>query len=323
MNEILLNNQVIVYLLSESTLFILLFIALLNTVTMLAKWDFDSYTESQFRLERRAYLVMTILIFVFAVKFLLLVYFVFTIDTLSVLVPGAMCAAGVISANAYGMPLLFTKLLILFFLLLWMTINSYDLEAKNYPFFRIKSWLFVFIFMMIGIETGLDYAYFTHIDILKPVSCCSTLYGQMEGANPLPFGLNIPGLLALFYLLYLIVMGAMLSRQRILSIAANLLFVFIAYYSVVYFFGTYVYALPTHKCPFCMLQKAYYYVGYLIWGTLFGGVFLGIISSVMELWLKVERDGERKLSMVLLSIFVLVCTMYVLVYYLRNGVFLS
>ena len=322
MNEILLNNQVIVYLLSESTLFFLLCVAMVGTVTILARWDFESYSELQFRLERRAYLVMTILIFVFAVKFLLLIYFVYTIDTLSVLVPGAMCAAGVISANDYGMPLLFLKLLSLFFFLLWMAMNAYDLEARNYPLFRLKSWLFILIFTLVTVETGLDYAYFSHIDLLKPVSCCSTLYGQMEGANPLPFGLNTTTLLILFYLLYVIVVGATVLKQRILSVMANLLFVVIAYYSVVYFFGTYVYALPTHKCPFCMLQKEYYYVGYLIWGTLFGGVYLGIIASLMELGLNVERKRERNMALVLLSIFVLVCTSYVVVYYLRNGVFL-
>ena len=322
MNEILLNNQVIVYLLSESILFGLLFIAFVITVGILVKWDFGSYSEQQFRLERRAYLVMTILLFVFTVKFLLLVYFVFAIDSLSLLVPGAMCAAGVISANDYGMLLLFLKLVILFFLLLWMSLNSYDLLAKNYPLFRIKSWLFIAIFLVITIETGVDFAYFSHIDTLEPVNCCSTLYGQLEGANPLPFGLNTATLLILFYLLYAAVVGAALSNQRILFVAAVLLFVFFKDYSVVYFFATYIYELPTHNCPFCMLQKEYYYVGYLVWGTLFAGTYLGLISSVMEIGLKVERGRERSVALILLSIFVLLCTGYVAFYYLRNGVLL-
>ena len=322
MNEILLSNQVIVYLLSESILFGLLLIAFMITLGILVKWDFGSYSEQQFLLERRAYLTMTILLFVFVVKFLLLVYFVFAIDSLSLLVPGAMCAAGVISANDYGMLLLFFKLVILFFLLLWMALNSYDLQAKNYPLFRLKSWLFIAIFLIISMELGLDFAYFSHIDTLEPVNCCSTLYGQLEGANPLPFGLNTMTLLLLFYLLYIVVVGAMLSKQRILSVVATLLFVMISYYSVVYFFGTYIYELPTHNCPFCMLQMEYYYVGYLVWGTLFGGVYLGIVSSIMEMGLKEERRKEQKSALILLSIFVLLCTAYVAVYYLRNGVFL-
>ena len=322
MNEILLSNQVIVYLLSEALLFTLLLAAFVVMAGILARWDFGSYSERQFRLERRAYLVMTILLFVFVVKFLLLIYFVFVIDKLSLLVPGAMCAAGVISANDYGMPLLLLKLFILFFLLLWMRLNSEDLKAKTYPFFRIKSWLFIVIFLLIAIETGTDFAYFTHIDLQKPVSCCSALYGQMEGANPLPFGLDTKMLLLLFYLLYGIVAGALITGQRVLTALASLLFVLIAYYSVVYFFGTYIYELPTHKCPFCMLQRPYWYVGYLIWGTLFGGIYLALIASVMEMGTGLKGDRERRAALILLSIFVLLCTSYVAVYYLRNGVFL-
>ncbi len=322
MNEALLNNQVIVYILSESILLGLLFIAFVITAGMLKSWDFGSFSQKQFTLERRAYLVMTILIFVFAVKFFLVLYFVFAIDNLSVLVPKTMCAAGVISANDYGMYLLFFKLVILFFLLLWMALNRYDLQARDYPVFRVKSWLFVLIFIMVAVEMWLGLAYFSHIDMLEPVNCCSTLYGQLEGANPLPLGLDITKLLILFYLLFVVLAGAMFSAQKILSIVASILFVVIAYYAVVYFFGTYVYELPTHNCPFCMLQKEYYFVGYLLWGTLFIGVYLSLVSSVMEIYLKIERRKEKMAALILLSIFVLLCTAYVGVYYLRNGVFL-
>ena len=85
MNEVLLSNQVIVYLLSESILFILLLVAFVVSIKILMKWDFESYTPLQFALERRAYLVTTILMFVFSLKFLLIIYFIFTIDALALL----------------------------------------------------------------------------------------------------------------------------------------------------------------------------------------------------------------------------------------------
>jgi len=71
MNNIFLNNQVIVYLLSETILLVLLAVAFLVTVGLLRRWDFESFSQRQFALERRAYLVMTILLFVFVVKFFL------------------------------------------------------------------------------------------------------------------------------------------------------------------------------------------------------------------------------------------------------------
>ncbi len=322
MSPILLNTQVMVYLLSESALWGLIFIAFLLSLPMIWRWDFKSSSKEQYSLERRAYLVMTILSIIFIIKFLLLPFFVFTIDKLSDLVPGAMCGAGVISANIYGLKLLFLKLLILFMLLLWIVINHFDLEAKDYPWFRLKLGIFFLIFATVSIELWLDWSYFLHIDIHKSVSCCSALFGQLEGANPLPFGLDTPKLLILFALLYLLIVISTFSKQYWLLLASYILFVFVAYYSVVYFFGTYVYELPTHKCPFCMFQRPYYYVGYLIWGTLFGGVFLGIITTLLKLVLNIESKRLEKVSLVFVSIFVLVCVLYVGVYYIRNGVLL-
>ena len=322
MNEVLLSNQVIVYLLSEATLFILLLVAFIVSLKVLVKWDFESFTPLQFALEKQAYLVTTITLFVFAMKFLLILYFIFSIDALSLLVPGAMCGAGVIEANDYGSYLLILKLIILFFLTLWLYINAYDMQTKNHQWFKEKSWLFSFIFLLIIVELGLDFSYFSNIDTHLPVSCCSALFGQLEGANPLPFGLSIPLLLVLFYLLYALVILTLKTHQTLLYMVANILFVYIAYYAVVYFFGTYIYQLPTHKCPFCMLQAEYMYVGYVLWASLFIGSYIGLSDAISTLWLKQKHSKSQKNVTVLLSFFVLLCTAYVAVYYFKNGVFL-
>lgn len=322
MNEVLLSNQVIVYLLSESTLFILLLVAFIVSLKVLLKWDFESFTPLQFTLEKQAYLVTTITLFVFAMKFLLILYFIFSIDALSLLVPGAMCGAGVIEANDYGSYLLILKLIILFFLTLWLYINAYDMQTKNHQWFKEKSWLFSFIFLLIIVELGLDFSYFSNIDTHLPVSCCSALFGQLEGTNPLPFRLSIPLLLVLFYLLYALVLLTLKTNQTLLYMVANILFVYIAYYAVVYFFGTYIYQLPTHKCPFCMLQAEYMYVGYVLWASLFIGSYIGLSDAISTFWLKQKHSKSQKNVTVLLSFFVLLCTAYVAVYYFKNGVFL-
>ena len=323
MSEILLSTDVLVYLLSETVLGILLLIAFGVSVKILLHWDFQAFTPEQFKLEQQSYLVNTITLFIFVMKFGLLLYFAYTIDALSILVPGAMCAAGVITANGYGQPLLVLKLGILFLLILWFYLNHHDLQTKNYQWFKEKSALFVIIFLFIMLELWLDFAYFTHIDTHQPVSCCSALFGQLEGANPLPFGLNIPMLLVLFYLLFLLTILTLWSGQTLLYILSNLLFVYVAYYAMVYFFGTYIYQLPTHKCPFCMLQKEYYYIGYLLWFSLFVGSFIGINGAIISLWLgKVPSPKIQRWVMGLLGLFVAVASLYVLIYYGRNGVWL-
>ena len=322
MNEVLLSNQVIVFLLSESTLFILLSVAFVVSLKVLVKWDFESFTPLQFALERQAYLVSTIILFVFLMKFILVVYFIFTIDTLSLLLPGAMCGAGVIKANVYGSYLLVLKMFILFLLTLWLYVHFYDMRTKNHQWFRQKSWLFSLIFVFIVLELGLDFSYFSNINTHLPVSCCSALFGQLEGANPLPFGLNVPMLLILFFMLYVLVLLSLKSGYTMLYILANILFVYISYYAVVYFFGTYIYQLPTHKCPFCMLQAEYAYVGYLLWASLFMGTYMGLSDAISTLWLGKTHLKSQKIVTRLLSLFVLLCTAYVAVYYLRNGVLL-
>lgn len=322
MNEALLSNQVIVFLLGESILFTLLFIAFIVSLKVLLKWDFESFTPFQFTLERQSYLVSTIILFVFLLKFILVAYFIFTIDTLAPLLPGAMCGAGVIKANEYGSYLLILKFFILFLLTLWLYVHFYDMRTKDHQWFKYKSWLFSLIFIFILFELALDFGYFSNIDTHMPVSCCSALFGQLEGANPLPFGLNIPLLLALFYLLYILIILTLKSGYTMIYITANILFIFIAYYTVVYFFGTYIYELPTHKCPFCMLQPEYYYIGYLLWGSLFMGSFIGLSDAVSTLWLRKTKMVSQNITVGLLSIFVLLCTAYTSVYYIRNGVLL-
>jgi hypothetical protein len=322
MNEILLSNEVIVYLLSETILFVLLFIAFVSTLKLVKKWNFNVFTTEQFTLENHSYLVMTIIFFVMLLKVILLPYFVYTIDNLSDLIPGAMCGAGVIKANKYGNPLLSLKIVILFLSALWLSINSIDLKAKDYPYIKIKSWFFVLIFILLSVEFALDILYFTNIETTNPVSCCSVIFGQTGGVNGLPFGLDISKLLMLFYLLFVLLLLTTLNEMAILSIVVSLLFGFISYYSVVYFFGTYIYELPTHLCPFCMLQDHYYYVGYVLWGFLLLGVFLAIDTAIMQRFFKQPANSLKKVSLLLLSMFVLLCSSYVAVFYFKNGVFL-
>ena len=322
MNEILLSNEVIVYLLSESLLYLLLFVAFVATVGVLREWNFERFTSKQFMLENRSYLVMTIIFFAMLLKVLLLPYFVYAIDRLSDLVPGAMCGAGVIKANAYGNPLLVLKIVILFLSGLWLSINNIDLKAKNYPYLKLKSWFFILIFLLLSGEFLLDILYFTHIETTNPVSCCSVIFGQIGGANGLPLGLDIPKLLTLFYLLFALIVLAILSDLALVSIIAGILFIVIGYYAVVYFFGTYIYELPTHKCPFCMLQDHYYYVGYFVWGSLLLGTFYTLDNAVMRLLFKHPSRKLKRISLLFLNLFVLLCSAYVGIYYLKNGVLL-
>jgi len=71
-----------------------------------------------------------------------------------------------------------------------------------------------------------------------------------------------------------------------------------------------------------MLQDHYYYVGYLLWGLLLLGLFLTIDAAIMQGFFKQPAKSLKRTSLLLLSVFVFLCSAYVAVYYLKNGVLL-
>jgi len=319
--ELFLSNQVLIFLFSESILFILGIIAFVGSLNILKNWDFNSTSIKQYRLEKSAYLIVLIILFTLIFKILLMPYFTYTIDKLSDIVPGAMCAAGVIAANEYGNPLLLVKIILLFLVGIWMIVNREDIKEPNYPYFKEKFWFFVLIFALMSVEFFLDISYFLNISLQQPVSCCSVIFG-LSGDNKLPFGLTVTLLLVLFYLLYGLNMMLSFQKNSILLALFSLLFLYIAYSSVNHFFGTYIYELPTHICPFCMLQRDYYFVGYLLWTLLFLGVFFGISNAVLKLLIKKEIDSLYGYSRIFNTLFVILCSAYPIVYYIKNGVWL-
>jgi len=297
-------------------------VACVSTLKILRRWDFRRVSSAQYRLEKRGYLVVLIIFFLLTAKLALLPFFAYAVDKLAVIIPGAMCGAGVINANVYGGLLLKLKIVVLFLSGLWLLVNRTDLRATDYPHFKAKLRLYLAIFGFVVVETALDFLYFANISTLTPVACCSVIFGISRGADALPLGLDTGSLLLVFYLLFALILVLCLARYSLVSLVANAAFLFFAYHAVVGFFGTYIYALPTHKCPFCMLQKEYYFVGYLVWGSLFLGTFFGMAAFPLKLILGRETGSMYRFNALFLGLFVLLASLQVGIYYLRHGVLL-
>ena len=321
-SSIFLSNEIIIYLFVQSILFILLCIALYFSISIIKNWDFSKTTTKQYKLEKVSYLVILIISFTLISKIFLFPYFAYTLDTLSDIISGAMCAAGIVGSNDFGQLTLVFKLSTLFLIGIWLIINALDLKEKTYPYTKKKYFIYLFIFGLCLIELVLDFTFLSKIPTTEPVSCCSVIFGVNNINSKIPFNLSIPLLLCLFYLLYLLTLFTNVLKQNLLNLISNLMFLYIAYYSVTYFFSTYVYQLPTHQCPFCMLQSSYYYIGYFIWGTLFLGIFFSIASFILNIIIDKNVDYTYKYSIIFNSIFVFICTFYVVRYFLINGVFL-
>jgi len=84
--------------------------------------------------------------------------------------------------------------------------------------------------------------------------------------------------------------------------------------SIVSFLSLYIYELPTHHCPFDMIQKGYSFIGYPIYLTLFAGVFFGLLPGLCQPLRKIPSlaaliaEAEvRWLTLGVVSILAFVC----------------
>ncbi len=320
LSSIFLSNEILVFIFSQISIYFLLFISFLISLSIIKNWDYKKSTSFQYTLEKRAYLVILIISFALFSKIFIFFYFIYGIDSLSYLVSGAMCAAGIFSSNNFGEFALLLKIVNLFFIGFWLFLNSIDLKQKDYKYTKLKFIFFSIFFLFFTIELVLDFYFLYNIPVNKEVSCCSIIYGQSAISSPIPFGLSINGLVLLFYLLAILLLILAIQKMALLLLLFNFLFTYISYFSVTYFFSPYIYELPTHQCPFCMLQSEYYFIGYFIWSSLFLALFFSICANIFSRVQNIYRF--LKLSLVFNLIFVFIVSFYLIRYYFLNGVLL-
>lgn len=320
-SDIFLFFEVMVFNTIELILLLLQFVVIYHTFFILKYWDFNKTSDYQYSLEKRSYLIGLIIYFTIIIKIVIYPYFIFTLDSLSTIIPGAMCAAGIISANDFGEPLFILKSAIVLLGSIWLAINKLDIRSKRFLYIKKKLYFYLFIFILFILEFYLDIVFFLNLTTRDLVNCCSVIFSQ--DSDTLPFNISTITLLVLFYITYFSLLYTNIKNYHIASLLFGLLFTYISYYSVIYFFGTYIYQLPTHHCPFCMMQSDYYFIGYFIFLSLFLGLFFSIVNGVMKL-IKIDKYFAKSSfhGNIFLSIFTFICTSYVIIYYLKNGVFL-
>jgi hypothetical protein len=297
-------------------------VAFVLAVKISLKWDINSTSHTQYNLENQSFLSATIIKYIFAIKLPLFLFFVFTLDKISNLLTGAMCAAGVVNATEYGTYLLILKLLNLYLFGLWLTIHYLDMKNPNLPYTKIKFEFFTIAYWFLIVEIVLEFISFYNINVDKMVSCCGTLYSSSASSvigNVLR--IDTPLLLSVFYGIFLLLVLFYRFRVKYLFAIFNIAFIIISLIALISFFGTYIYELPTHHCPFCFMQKDYYFIGYFIYTFLFIGTFYGIRSGVMQI-LKEPNYQSYNISLIFDTLFVLLVSSYPLVYFIRNGVWL-
>ena len=298
-------------------------IAFATSITILKYWDLDASTALQYRLEKRAYLVGIIIKYIFVIKLPLFLFFIYTVDKLSAIITGAMCATGVVNAVDFGFYLTILKVINLYGFGFWLLLYHYDKQQPISAYTKTLLWIFCFLFFFLVLEIGLEMAFFLKLDVSKIVSCCGTLFSSASTSyTSLLFYVDSRIWLMAFYGSALLMLLATWLKKPMAMLFSNLLYLMFAIISLILFFSTYVYELPTHHCPFCLLQKEYYGVGYLLYTLLFLGTFYGIAGSFVMMVTHTNQSAWIKRSLGFNGLYMLLISLYPLVYYFKNGVWL-
>jgi hypothetical protein len=240
-------------------------------------WDLQSGSEQQLALEKKTYLVSTLMAYAFGFQILSFFLLIYVAEDLHRLFVGAMCAAGTLHVNEYGYPAMVLKVLNCLLGGVWLILNHADNRACDYPLTRKKYALLLAIVPFVLLETEQLWSYFLNLKANVITSCCGSLFsadekGVAAGLAALPV---VPMQAAFFGIMATtLISGAYYLLKgkggKLFATAGTLAFP-VSTAALIAFISLYFYELPTHHCPFCILQREYHYVGYLIYATLLGG----------------------------------------------------
>jgi len=297
-------------------------IAFFLSVRIFLKWNINSTSTLQYTLEKQSYLTATIIKYIFIIKVPLFLFFIFTLDKISNILTGAMCGAGVVDATDYGNYLFVLKIINLYVFAYWLALHNEDMKHENLPYTKAKFGFFIIAFFLFLSELIIEGVMFGSIDLDEIVSCCGTIYSSSTGSYISQiFAMNPSLLLSIFYGNFILIFLFYLLKRNYAFAISNISFILISIITLITFFGTYIYELPSHHCPFCFLQSDYYYVGYLLYILLFSGTFYGIATGFIN-----TNDANRRTnytkSILFNTLYLLLVTLYPILYYIKNGVWL-
>ncbi len=253
---------------------------------LLEGWNPQSASEEQLRLERRTWLVSALVSRVCLAQGASFFLFIHTADSLHRILPGAMCAAGSLNAGESGYPALALKILNTIFCGLWLLLERTDRLTDQLPLLRTRCKLLLGMIPFSAFEAELQWDYFRSLRGERLTSCCDVLFSA-EGKSVLGWVSSLPvlPLQILFFATMIFVLSAALLILRrgtgaqafavsgILSFPLNVA-------ALIAFVSPYIYELPTHHCPFCILQEEYGYIGYPIYASILVG-FLAAAGTAL------------------------------------------
>jgi hypothetical protein len=209
------------------------------------------------------------------------------VDQLHVLFVGAMCAAGSLYVNGYGYPALILKVINFLLAGLWLILNAADNKAYDYPLIKKKYLFLLLIAPFLFAEMILQGNYFLRLKPDVITSCCGTLFSIDSGniTSDIAALPSIPLKITFYLCMALTVVSGLYFYRKnkggyLFSSMSGITFL-ISIVSIISFISLYFYEIPTHHCPFCILQKEYGFIGYPLYFALLGSAVCGMGVGVL------------------------------------------
>ena len=292
---------------------------------LLRHWNPASGSERQIALERRTYLVSTLVGLSLLMSLPALALFVHNADAMAPFFTGAMCAVGSLKVNAWGMPALSAMLASFFLAAAWLVLNHLDSRGWDTPLMRGKYRLLLVLGPLALAQAVLLWLYYLNLNPEVITSCCGSLFGPAaSGVAAEMAALPTATAMPVFFTGWLLTLAAgmaFVARRRfgrLFGLLAALHFP-LALAAIVAFIAPYIYEQPNHHCPFCLLQAEHDYAGWVLYLPLFLGTAAGIgaglaasmrADSLSQAAPRVAA-GLAKLAVVALGVFGLAVLFYI------------
>jgi len=307
-----------------------------SAVRVLLFWDLKSDSNRQIRLENEIWLTSTLVEYALAIQIISLIVFVLAADFYSHSIAGAMCATGSLLANNFGIPTLLIKIGGVFFYGFWIVLHQLDIHSEKYPLVRIKYLYLLLLLPLLVLDLSLELLFIKGLEPDIITSCCAVVFADTtDGGSNLLGGFTHSVTMGMFYgtIGVLIIVGSFLMVKwqawMVVLFSSGWLWFFLLGLSVVTTeFSSYIYAMPFHKCPFCILKPEYNYIGFFMYSALFLGAFFGMSGVVVEPLHSIEglersvtefQLSAVKLSLLFLILFFLVSSYHYWRYLLIGG----
>ena len=307
-----------------------------TAVRVLRYWNPSSDSNLQIMLENEIWLASTLVQYGLGFQILTLVLFVLAADTFCQVIVGAMCATGALLANNFGMPALLVKIAGVFLYGFWIVLHKLDISSETYPLVKIKYIYLLLILPLLFADIILQTLYIANLSPDIITSCCAVVFGSSaETGRNLLDGFSQATMLFLYYgsIIILTGMGYVLLKRWLLPLAVVfsgvwLWFLGLATVAIITIFSSYIYAMPYHHCPFCILKPEYQYIGFALYFTLIPASFFGFSAMLVEpfrnknsLAEPVRRYQRTAVAISLLLLLLLAATSsyHILLYKLTGG----